>query len=283
MDLAIARDSFSLHSALHPNGALLPLPYITRIPCGTFIRLGRSIFTRRRSSANYAHSKNCVSFRACSLQEKDAVKPTLAALASPPSVEETNLLGATNNLVKSLEKVEVLDLSGNKVQLPNLWKDRIAVIGFARHFGCILCRKRADILASKKNDMDAAKVSLILIGPGNVDQARVFVQQTNFPGEVYADPSHAAYESLEFVSSLSSTFTPKGAWRLVTAHVEGYRQDWALSFQKDTILRGGGQQGGILVAGPGIDRIIYLHKDKEAGDDPNIEEIHLCQKACYNV
>lgn len=37
------------------------------------------------------------------------------------------------------------------------------------------------------------------------------------------------------------------------------------------------QQGGIIVAGPGISNISYIHKDKEAGDDPNIEEI---LKAC---
>ncbi|KAH0434113.1 hypothetical protein IEQ34_026887 [Dendrobium chrysotoxum] len=33
------------------------------------------------------------------------------------------------------------------------------------------------------------------------------------------------------------------------------------------------QQGGILVAGPGTSNISYLHKDKEAGDDPNVEDV----------
>lgn len=59
--------------------------------------------------------------------------------------------------------------------------------------------------------------------------------------------------------------------------MEGYRQDWKLSFMKDTVERGGWQQGGILVAGPGKDNISYIRKDKEAGDDPPVEEI---LKAC---
>uniref|UniRef100_A0A0A9DCH3 Uncharacterized protein n=1 Tax=Arundo donax TaxID=35708 RepID=A0A0A9DCH3_ARUDO len=32
-------------------------------------------------------------------------------------------------------------------------------------------------------------------------------------------------------------------------------------------------QGGLLVAGPGIDNIVHVHKDKEAGDDPDMQDI----------
>ncbi|GKV35994.1 hypothetical protein SLEP1_g44181 [Rubroshorea leprosula] len=35
---------------------------------------------------------------------------------------------------------------------------------------CVLCRKRADYLAAKKDVMDASNVALVLIGPGSVDQ-----------------------------------------------------------------------------------------------------------------
>lgn len=37
------------------------------------------------------------------------------------------------------------------------------------------------------------------------------------------------------------------------------------------------RQGGIIVAGPGKSNISYIHKDKEAGDDPDIDDI---LKAC---
>ncbi|PON32464.1 Peroxiredoxin-like FAM213/AAED [Parasponia andersonii] len=231
-----------------------------------------------------------------------------------------------------LDTVKVFDLNGNEIQISDLWKDRKAVIAFARHFGCVFCRKRADYLASKKDIFDASGVALVLIGPGSIDQAKAFSEQTKFKGgmllnepetgasyyisavgfesfdfgnavyceavewmtkmitvigydssedvanqEVYADPSHSSYEALRFVSGVTTTFTPKAGLKIIQLYMEGYRQDWKLSFQKDTVARGGWQQGGIIVAGPGKTNISYIHKDKEAGDDPDIEDI---LKAC---
>lgn len=91
--------------------------------------------------------------------------------------------------------------------------------------------------------------------------------------EVYADPSHSSYEALRFVSGVSTTFTPGAGLKIIQAYMEGYRQDWGLSFEKETRTRGGWQQGGIIVAGPGKHNISYIHKDKEAGDDPDIEDV----------
>ncbi|CAL2267866.1 unnamed protein product [Prunus armeniaca] len=159
-----------------------------------------------------------------------------------------------------LETVKVFDLNGNGIPISDLWKDRTAVIAFARHFGCVFCRKRADYLASKKDIMDASGVALVLIGPGSIDQGKAFAEQTKFKGEVYADPSHSSYEALRFVSGVLTTFTPKAGLKIIELYMEGYRQDWKLSFEQDTVARGGWQQGGILVAGPGKSNILYIHK-----------------------
>lgn len=148
----------------------------------------------------------------------------------------------------SLELVKVFDLEGNGIPISDLWKDRKAVVAFARHFGCVLCRKRADYLASKKDIMDASGVALVLIGPGNIDQAKAFAEQTKFKGEIYADPAQSSYEALQFVSGVLTTFTPKAGLKIIELYMEGYRQDWKLSFEKDTVSRGGWQQGGIIVA-----------------------------------
>ncbi|XP_076889261.1 thioredoxin-like protein AAED1, chloroplastic [Bidens hawaiensis] len=198
----------------------------------------------------------------------------------PVSASVFSSTGTSQTLVESgslLERVEVFDLNGNSVLISDLWKDRKAVVAFARHFGCVLCRKRADVLAAKKDRMDAAGVALVLIGPGSVDQARTFSEQSKFKGEVYADPSYASYKALNFVSGVTTTFTPGAALKIIEAYMEGYRQNWELSFEKDTRTKGGWQQGGIIVAGPGISNISYIHRDKEAGDDPDVEEI---LKAC---
>ncbi|KAK4759646.1 hypothetical protein SAY87_022777 [Trapa incisa] len=193
-----------------------------------------------------------------------------SAISGSPDAETS---AATGEATDPLDEVEVLDLNGNAVPISNLWKDRKAVVAFARHFGCVFCRKRADYLLSKKDRMDACGAALVLIGPGSVEQAKTFVEQTKFGGEVYADPKHSSYEALRFVSGVSSTFSPGAGLKIIQLYMEGYRQDWKLSFEKDTVSRGGWQQGGIIVAGPGKRNILYIHRDKEAGDDPNIEVV----------
>lgn len=199
---------------------------------------------------------------------------TASAVSGSAGVEAS---AAGEDMVDSLDDVLVFDLSGNAIPISDLWKERKAVIAFARHFGCVLCRKRADYLAAKKDIMDASGVALVLIGPGKVEQAKAFSEQTKFQGEVYADPSHSSYEALRFVSGVTTTFTPGAGLKIIQSYMEGYRQDWKLSSEKDTVSRGGWQQGGIIVAGPGKKNISYIHKDKEAGDDPPIEEI---MRAC---
>ncbi|XWS66954.1 hypothetical protein CRYUN_Cryun05aG0244500 [Craigia yunnanensis] len=192
-------------------------------------------------------------------------------------LERIQSSGVSEDMVDLLDTVKVFDLNGNGIPISDLWEDRKAVIAFARHFGCVFCRKRADYLASKKDVMDRSGVALVLIGPGSIEQAKTIAEQTKFKGEVYADPSHSSYEALRFVSGVTTIFTPKAGLKIIQLYMEGYRQDWKLSFEEDTVKRGGWQQGGILVAGPGKRNISYIHKDKEAGDDPEIEDI---LKAC---
>ncbi|XP_078159442.1 thioredoxin superfamily protein [Carex rostrata] len=214
----------------------------------------------------------CRSNFACSLQpHKEKLRTnSVVCLSSSTSSPGT---AATEGITTSLKGVEVFDLSGKAIPILDLWKDRRAVVAFARHFGCVLCRKRADLLASKQDVMSSAGAALALIGPGTVEQARVFAEQTKFKGEIYADPNHSSYDALEFAYGVSKTFTPSAGLKIIQSYMEGYRQDWGLSFQKETTTRGGWQQGGVLVAGPGVTNILYIHKDKEAGDDPDIEDV----------
>lgn len=109
----------------------------------------------------------------------------IRAVSTSPGAESSAVSEGT---VKSLDSVQVFDLDGNKVAISDLWKNRKAVVAFARHFGCVLCRKRADYLAAQKDKMDAAGVALVLIGPGSVDQAKTFAGQTKFKGGKFGKP-----------------------------------------------------------------------------------------------
>ncbi|CAM0872626.1 unnamed protein product [Alopecurus aequalis] len=163
-----------------------------------------------------------------------------AAAAKPGAIGSTAEAAEApaEGLARSLQGVEVFDLSGKAVPVVDLWKDRKAVVAFARHFGCVLCRKRADLLAAKQDAMEAAGVSLVLIGPGTVEQAKAFSDQTKFKGEVYADPDYTSYKALEFANGLFSTFSPSAGLKIIQLYREGYRQDWELSFEKNTRTKG---------------------------------------------
>ncbi|KAK4583432.1 hypothetical protein RGQ29_026246 [Quercus rubra] len=252
----------SLSTTLSPNNLLHPN---TNTNTNTNLTSTRvlSYQTLRHPNINKTFS---LSTRQCHLVP--------SAVSGSPGIETSEVSEDSSSL---LDTVKVFDLNGNGIPISQLWKDRKAVVAFARHFGCVFCRKRADYLASKKDIMDASGVALVVIGPGSVDQARAFSEQTKFKGEVYADPNHSSYKALEFVSGVLTTFTPKAGLKIIQLYMEGYRQDWKLSFERDTVSRGGWQQGGIIVAGPGKSNISYIHKDKEAGDDPDIEDI---LKAC---
>ncbi|KAL2609819.1 hypothetical protein R1flu_028392 [Riccia fluitans] len=184
----------------------------------------------------------------------------------------TSSAGA-GNIAKSLEGIQVSDPSGAKVSLTSLWENRKAVIAFARHFGCLLCRKKAALLEARKAEFDAARVALVLIAPGVSEQARIFLENNNFTGEVYADPDYAAYEALGVEKGVFSVINPKSGQRVLQAMSEGFGLDWVLSSYKDTVQSGGWIQGGILVAGPGKANVHYFFKDAEAGDEPNMDEV----------
>ncbi|KAF8402785.1 hypothetical protein HHK36_010876 [Tetracentron sinense] len=165
----------------------------------------------------------------------------------------------SEDIVSLLDTVEVFDLNGIGIPISHLWKDRKAVVAFARHFGCVLCRRRADFLASKKDRMDASGVALVLVGPGSIDQAKAFSDQTKFKGGTLLG-KHDYHLKYNIIAGL--IINHSAGLKIIQSYMEGYRQDWELSFEKDTRTRGGWQQGGIIVAGPGTSNISYIHKYK---------------------
>ncbi|RVW98771.1 Thioredoxin-like protein AAED1, chloroplastic [Vitis vinifera] len=275
----------------------------TTILPNTIQRSRITILPSPRVSRNLGFS---LSFRPCNesieLSSSRSVITASAASGSPGNDDTTNLL----------DRAQVFDLNGNGIPISDLWKDRKAVVAFARHFGCVFCRKRADLLASQKDRMDASGVALVLIGPGSIDQAKAFSEQTNFKGGVHPGVVDISYL---LISSEMYSFYNSFAFLLVAARFKdytvvhgrlstglgaflskGYRDKrrllrdyapsigtsidrkeassksfWISSPHQYHALRM--QQGGIIVAGPGKSNISYIHKDKEAGDDPDMEDI----------
>ncbi|CAO2824229.1 unnamed protein product [Amaranthus hypochondriacus] len=92
-------------------------------------------------------------------------RPLLTVPAIPSSKEVGSFLDSETN-ISMLDKALVFDLNGKGIPINDLWKDRKAVVAFARHFGCVFCRKRADILASKKRSSYCNAIRVVKLKAG---------------------------------------------------------------------------------------------------------------------
>eukprot|EP00899_Mesostigma_viride_P021691 jgi/Mesvir1/29523/Mv26371-RA.1 len=174
---------------------------------------------------------------------------------------------------ESLKGISVIDATtGKSTELTSLWAPRTVVVVWLRHFGCLLCKKRASDFSYLVDALRVEGASLVAIGPGTVEQALDLKGATRFRGEVFVDPSLASYRALSFAHGPLTVLNPVSAAKAAEARLQGFRQDWSLSLQRDVALGTAWWQGGVMVAGPNGD-IHYLHKDSIAGDEPNLEEV----------
>ena len=65
-----------------------------------------------------------------------------------------------------LDNMVVFDPEGRRVRLGQLWTDRIAVLVFVRHFGCVLCRQQIGDITPSFDRVKAMGADLIVVGQG---------------------------------------------------------------------------------------------------------------------
>jgi peroxiredoxin len=108
-------------------------------------------------------------------------------------------------------EVELQTAAGQLVQLSTLWKDHPIVLAFTRHFGCPQCKEMLDQLVTRRADIEAQGLTIVVITQAAPDQARKYLEQ-RAPGLTgLADPERKAYAAFGLGhGSLSQTvFSPK--------------------------------------------------------------------------
>lgn len=114
------------------------------------------------------------------------------------------------------------------------------------------------------DDLNAEGVTLVGIGTGTPEQAREFVEQFNFTGEMYVDPERKTYEAFDLESGFFKTLGPASISRGFAVMKQGFHQG-----------RSAGalwQQGGLFVIGPG-NHILFAHRDPKAGYHADPDEV----------
>jgi peroxiredoxin len=109
-----------------------------------------------------------------------------------------------------------------------------------------------------------AGAELAIVGNGTPDMARAFHDELALDAPLYTDPSRRTYALAGFKRGVLATFTPRGVAHAARAWRKGFRQ---------TATRGDAlQQGGLLVVERG-GRILFAHRDSEAGDLASNDEV----------
>ena len=158
-----------------------------------------------------------------------------------------------------LDSMVVFDPEGRRVRLGQLWADRIAVLVFVRHFGCLLCRQQIAGISRLVDRVQAMGADLVVIGQGSIEEARAFRDQERLTMPLLTDPTRQSYEAMAMRRGLGSLLTAKSAGLAFNAWRSGFRQSRVAG---DPL-----QQGGVVVIAPGgVERFRYI--SQQAGDHP---------------
>ena len=163
-----------------------------------------------------------------------------------------------------LAATNVLDTEGGTVRLGSLWDDRVAVVVWLRHFGCLFCRQQVAELRPHEGDFEARGARLVFIGNGSPTEARTFRDEWCAGCTLLTDPHLRSYREIGARSGVASTLGPRAWVAGIRAFAGGARQ---------TMVKGAPfQQGGVLVVAPGDD-VLYSYLSKAAGDHPAVEAV----------
>jgi len=109
-----------------------------------------------------------------------------------------------------------------------------------------------------------AGAELVIVGNGSPEFARAFREELGLDVPLYTDPTLRTYALAGFKRGVLATFSAKGVAHGARAWRKGFRQ---------TGTRGDAlQQGGLLVVDRG-GRVLYAHRDSEAGDLASNDEV----------
>jgi len=95
----------------------------------------------------------------------------------------------------SAPDLELLDMTGNPIQLSSLWQKQVLVLAFTRHFGCPQCKEMVDALYTSAEEFNQKNLSLAIVTQGTPEAAKVFCEE-RAPGQMcLADPERKAYQA----------------------------------------------------------------------------------------
>ena len=169
------------------------------------------------------------------------------------------------SLSAALADIRLPDPDGQEVRLGSLWEEKLAIIVFLRHYGCIFCRQHVAELREHEQAIRARNAGVAAIGMGDRNYARLFREETGITFPLLVDEERTAYRAagLKRANILHLLRRNNAAAR---------KRAWGAGHKHHTLGQNPFQLGASFVFGPGnVDR--YAHLSRTFGDNASCDEL----------
>jgi hypothetical protein len=103
----------------------------------------------------------------------------------------------TSQVLSDVSSLDVVDINGGKLRFGSLFESEKTIVVFIRHFFCGVCQEYVMQLASVSQEaLVLANTKIIVIGCGDWQPIRNYLEITGFQGQMFADPTRKLYHAL---------------------------------------------------------------------------------------
>ncbi len=163
----------------------------------------------------------------------------------------------------SFTDAQILNESGEKINMGIFWQSGPVLFVFVRHFGCFGCATQMKAISPRINEISKLGIRIAIIGNGEVRYIEGFkerFQLYNLPVEIYTDPSLNVYTQAGLTRSFMIAFGPTTWYERIIALSKGLSN----KNQGDH-----GQMGGtMLIDEAGAVEFYYQNKTVANHSDP---------------
>ncbi|KAI0278149.1 hypothetical protein BGY98DRAFT_917368 [Russula aff. rugulosa BPL654] len=202
---------------------------------------------------------------------------------SSPTIEATVLESAVD--------IQVFNSDGGIVRFGDIFADQKTIVVFIRHFFCGVRHRDfqyvSQLTTVREDALKETSTKIALVGCGDWKLIENYKKDTEFKGEIYANPDRKLYDNLGLISNLQ--MTPKG---------EEKRSYLKRSFLNNTlwsIWRGPlknpshigkqgniSQLGGDFILGPGMCvTCSFMSQMRHTGDHVEVSELMKAAGVTY--
>jgi hypothetical protein len=172
------------------------------------------------------------------------------------------------------------------VPFGDIFADQKTIVVFIRHFFCGSCMQYVSQLTTVREDaLKEAPAKMALVGCGDWGLIETYKKDTEFKGEIYANPDRKLYDSLGLISNLQTT--PKDEEKRSYLK-RGFLNNtlwsiWRGPFKNPSHIGKQGnisQLGGDFILGPGV-TCSYMSRMRHTGDHVEVSELMKAAGVAY--